>query len=41
MNALLASARAVHFAATLWLFGVNGLNDEIVQMLRQTLPLER
>jgi hypothetical protein len=25
----------------LWLFGVNGLNDEIVQMLRQTLPLER
>jgi hypothetical protein len=25
----------------LWLFGVNGLNDEIVQMLRQTLPLEQ
>ena len=25
----------------LWLFGVNGLNDEVVQMLRQTLPLER
>jgi hypothetical protein len=24
----------------LWLFGVNGMNDEIVQMLRQTLPLE-
>jgi hypothetical protein len=24
----------------LWLFGVNGLNDEIVTMLRQTLPLE-
>jgi hypothetical protein len=25
----------------LWLFGVNGLNDEVVQMLRQTLPLKR
>ena len=25
----------------LWLFGVNGLNDEVVQMLRETLPLER
>jgi hypothetical protein len=25
----------------LWLFGVNGLNNEVVQMLRQTLPLER
>jgi len=25
----------------LWLFGVNGLNDEVVTMLRQTLPLEK
>jgi hypothetical protein len=25
----------------LWLFGVNGLNQEIVTMLRQTLPLEQ
>jgi hypothetical protein len=25
----------------LWLFGVNGLNPEVVTMLRQTLPLER
>jgi hypothetical protein len=25
----------------LWLFGVNGLNDDVVNMLRQSLPLER